>query len=88
MLSLKLTNHRFGMKPLDMESPAFLRVLLPETPGRQLNYFDSRDLKRVFDFAKAAWRHSIAFLIGVNGRYKNEQMMEVLSIVWMNRLWQ
>mmetsp|Transcript_5554 Transcript_5554/g.10156 ORF Transcript_5554/g.10156 Transcript_5554/m.10156 type:complete len:829 (-) Transcript_5554:306-2792(-) len=88
MLSLKLTSHRFGMKPLDMESPAFLRVLLPETPDRQLNYFDSRDLKQVFDFAKAAWRHSIAFLIGVNGRYKNEQMMEVLSIVWTNRFWQ
>lgn len=88
MLSLKLTNHRFGMKPLDMESPAFLRVLLPETPDRQLNHFDSRDLKRVFDFAKAAWRHSIAFLIGVNGRYKNEQMMEVLLIVWTNRFWQ
>ena len=88
--SLRQTNHRFAMKPLDMENAASsLREMLhPESPDSKPNHYDHRDVKRVSKFAKAAWRHSIAFLIGVNGRYKNEQMMDVLSIVWTNRFWQ
>lgn len=88
--SLRQTNHRFAMKPLEMENPAssLHEMLHPESPDSKPNHYDPRDLTRVSKFAKAAWGHSIAFLIGVNGRYKNQQMVDVLSIVWTNRFWQ
>jgi hypothetical protein len=47
----------------------------------------ARVLATVSLIVKGSLRHSVAFWFGVNGKYKNQEMMDALSEVWRSKFW-
>ena len=44
-------------------------------------------LAALTEAAKSAVKHCTAFLIGVDGKYKNQAMMDTLSEIWTSKFW-
>lgn len=87
-----------GKRPLDAfcDRPSFPNLLEQSAPSPlQPNHLPNDErtlllstiLVKASRIGKEVLRHSIAFWFGVNGTWKNQEMLEALYEVWTNNFW-
>ena len=89
MISLPFVKRLIIVEPMKEWQPLYEipDLTITEHPTVWARRRDPRALGKVRKLINGALLHAVSFWLGANGKYKNREMIDALSEVWISKLW-